>query len=405
MMIIYFLLSGLVAKRHYNFGHGIGRSGDLLEAQPKAAGSSILAELTNLLLLDLMKFLGIRTTTKSVIVPMATGMTILLSILSFKAARCGAKYILWSRIDQKSCFKSILATGAIPVIIEPKLVNEQLETDIELFESRILELEPENIICIISTTSCFAPRACDNIVELGKLCDKFNIPHLVNNAYGLQSTYYAHQIEQATRSGRVDLFIQSTDKNLMVPVGGAIIASSNCETINNVAKFYPGRASSSQSLDVFMTVLSLGRLGYKRMMTERSELFEYMKLKLSDLASKYHERVLNSNKNPISLAISLSTFDEDQLTRIGSMLFLRGVSGTRVITSFETKTMKEYKFQCWGSHTSICSTPYLTAAVALGIRKDEIDIFIAKLDKILTKIKLSQAVAENTDNIRVIKEI
>lgn len=403
--MILFFLSGLVAKRHYNFGHGIGRSGDLLEAQPKAAGSSILSELTNLLLLDLIKFLGIKTTTKSVIVPMATGMTILLSILSFKSARCGAKYILWSRIDQKSCFKSILATGAIPVIIEPKLTNEQLETDIELFESRILELEPENIICIISTTSGFAPRACDNIVELGKLCDKFNIPHLVNNAYGLQSTYCAHQIEQATRLGRVDLFIQSTDKNLMVPVGGAILASSNCETINNVAKFYPGRASSSQSLDVFMTVLSLGRLGYKRMMTERTELFEYMKLKLSDLASKYHERVLNSNKNPISLAISLSTFDEDQLTKIGSMLFLRGVSGTRVITTFETKTMGEYKFKCWGSHTSICSTSYLTAAVALGIRKDEIDIFIAKLDKIFTKIKHSQAVAENTDNVQVIREI
>ena len=35
--------SSLVARRHYGLGHGIGRSGDLTEVQPKAAGSSIRA--------------------------------------------------------------------------------------------------------------------------------------------------------------------------------------------------------------------------------------------------------------------------------------------------------------------------------------------------------------------------
>ena len=32
----------LVAQRHFGLGHGIGRSGDINEEQPKAAGSSLM---------------------------------------------------------------------------------------------------------------------------------------------------------------------------------------------------------------------------------------------------------------------------------------------------------------------------------------------------------------------------
>ena len=34
-----------------------------------------------------------------------------------------------------------------------------------------------------------------------------------------------HLVDAASRTGRVDCFVQSADKNLMVPVGGAIVAS------------------------------------------------------------------------------------------------------------------------------------------------------------------------------------
>ena len=40
--------------------------------------------------------------------------------------------------------------------------------------------------------------------------------------------------------GRVDAFIQSTDKNLLVPVGGAIVASCNEPFLQAVAQTYPG---------------------------------------------------------------------------------------------------------------------------------------------------------------------
>ncbi len=45
---------------------------------------------------------------------------------------------------------------------------------------------------------------------------------------------------QATRVGRLDAFVQSTDKNLMVPVGGAVVASHSEDFIKTVAQMYPG---------------------------------------------------------------------------------------------------------------------------------------------------------------------
>ncbi len=52
------VFSELVAKRHFHFAHGIGRSGDLAEVQPKAVGSSIINKLTNELVLDILKISG-----------------------------------------------------------------------------------------------------------------------------------------------------------------------------------------------------------------------------------------------------------------------------------------------------------------------------------------------------------
>jgi O-phospho-L-seryl-tRNASec:L-selenocysteinyl-tRNA synthase len=45
----------LVARRHYRMAHGIGRSGDIGELQPKAAGSSLLNRLTNRLTVDAIR--------------------------------------------------------------------------------------------------------------------------------------------------------------------------------------------------------------------------------------------------------------------------------------------------------------------------------------------------------------
>lgn len=54
--------SDIVARRHFRLGHGIGRSGDLTEAQPKAAGSTLLNMICNKLALDALRECGIRNT-------------------------------------------------------------------------------------------------------------------------------------------------------------------------------------------------------------------------------------------------------------------------------------------------------------------------------------------------------
>ncbi len=49
-----------------------------------------------------------------------------------------------------------------------------------------------------------------------KLCAKHGIAHIVNNAYGVQSAQLCALLTAACRRGRVDAFVQSTDKNFMV---------------------------------------------------------------------------------------------------------------------------------------------------------------------------------------------
>ena len=150
-------------------------------------------------------------------------------------------------------------------------------------------------------TSCFAPRAIDKIEEIAALCKKYEIFHLINNAYGLQSSKCCHVINQSSKSGRVDVVVQSTDKNLMVPVGGAVIASFDENIIKRISQFYPGRASSAQSLDVLITLLAMGKDGYKNLLLQRKECFNYLKDELKKVGEKYNEKVLETPNNPISI--------------------------------------------------------------------------------------------------------
>ncbi|KAB0801636.1 hypothetical protein PPYR_03822 [Photinus pyralis] len=191
--------SELVRRRHYYFGHGIGRSGDLTESQPKAAGSSLMYKLTNCLFHDLIKFMGISARCECLVVPVATGMALVLSMLSIRGVLPNAKYVIWSRIDQKSCFKSILSAGFIPIVIDTIKVGDQLQTNLNLLEEKIKELPRDSVLCVMSTTACFAPRACDDIEGIALLCNKYDIPHLINNAYGLQSKVIMKRIQKAQK--------------------------------------------------------------------------------------------------------------------------------------------------------------------------------------------------------------
>ena len=146
----------------------------------------------------------------------------------------------------------------------------------------------------------------------------------------------------------MDAYVQSTDKNLMVPVGGAIVAGPNKKFIDAIAQNYPGRASMSPILDVFITMLSMGSNTWKKLLKTRKELFKYSQEVLEKVAGKYDERMLITKGNNVSIGISLGNVCKGEITDkninnnnnndgknvvlldptyLGSMLFTRGVSG------------------------------------------------------------------------------
>lgn len=54
------------------------------------------------------------------------------------------------------------------------------------------------------------------------------------------SDMYPNVYFQGARVGRIDAFVQSLDKNFMVPVGGAIIAGFDEDFIKEISRTYPG---------------------------------------------------------------------------------------------------------------------------------------------------------------------
>ncbi|OMJ25459.1 O-phosphoseryl-tRNA(Sec) selenium transferase [Smittium culicis] len=370
------IASKLVYQRHFGFSHGIGRSGDIAENQPKAIGSSLLYKLANKLVLSSLKIAGIskKAVGDCIIFPMATGLTLSFCMQLIKSQNVSAKYVIWPRIDQKSCFKAIIGAGLQPVIIENLIEGDEIRTDIDSIEKKIIELGANNIACIYTTTSCFAPRVPDRLVQVSTICKNYNIPHLVNNAYGVQSTRCLGLLSEACTKGRVDYFVQSTDKNYMVPVGGSIIASPSLEKIEK---------------------LTIGI--YKR--------------------TKLFEPLSTDERNQATLSNLRKKKDESM---IGPMLYLRNVSGARSVNPSPSRTIEGYNFQNWCQHinfyfpessknielvrlksiendlnnlsisggekTLAKATSYLNVAVAIGFKEEDIDLFIEKLISVLDQI-------------------
>jgi len=88
-------------------------------------------------------------------------MAMMLVLLTLKQQRPKAKYVLWPRIDQKSCFKCMVSAGVEPVVVENVLEGDELRTDLQALEEYVQKLGEENVLCVLTTTSCFAPRTPD----------------------------------------------------------------------------------------------------------------------------------------------------------------------------------------------------------------------------------------------------
>ena len=386
------VFSKLVYRRHFGLGHGIGRSGDVAAVQPKAAGSSLINKLTNCLMLQAIRTAGILRAKAALVLPLATGMSIALCLLTIRQRiqaenqQSSAEYVVWARLDQKACVKAIYTAG-FKVAVVPTIVNgDAVQTDLEKMRAIIDEIGVGKIAAVISTTSCFAPRIADDVEAISRLCKESSLAHVVNNAYGLQVSKYCHMINEACRHGRIDYVVQSTDKNLMVPVGGAIVCSPTKARVEELALNYPGRASVAPILDVFITLLSMGKNGFMELLKKRKEVCQYLISSLESLAAETGERLLKTSRgNKISFAFTLSSVREP--TALGAHLFLRRISGARVVQPGASKTIVNTHFTGWGSSNDAYPTAYVTAAASIGMDFSDVDGFVAKLRSALNAFR------------------
>ena len=216
----------LVARRHYGLAHGIGRSGDISAEQPKAAGSTLLARLCNLLTADALRAAGLAEVAEATVLPLATGMALTLTLLALAKQRpSGARYVVWPRCDQKTCIKAVLAAGLGLIVVPNTLEGDQLRADVDAVRAAVNAVGVDAVVCVLTSSSCFAPRGADRLADVARLCAELGCGHVINNAYGVQSAALCAAVTAACRRGRVDAIVQSTDKNFMVPVGGAVVAA------------------------------------------------------------------------------------------------------------------------------------------------------------------------------------
>ena len=114
------IFSSLVKQKNFDMGHGIGRSGDVNALQPKAVGSSLMVKMTKAMTLNVLKkVIGLNCINDCIVLPFATGMSITLTLLALKSLKPEAEYVIWPRIDQKTCLKSIITANLKPLVIEP----------------------------------------------------------------------------------------------------------------------------------------------------------------------------------------------------------------------------------------------------------------------------------------------
>ena len=59
----------------------------------------------------------------------------------------------------------------------------------------------------------------------------------------------------------------------------------------------------------------------------------------------------------------------------------------RVIAPGKDTTVNGYTFKNFGSHSNMYPYAYLTAAAAIGMSKNDVDLFINRLEKVLLKSK------------------
>ncbi len=358
--------SPAVSRLAFGFHHGVGRSGDLAEAQPKAAGGSIMYYFANKLATDAIKRFGAPNIKRAMVFPLATGMTISLALY---AARNLTKRreVVYPQIDHKTPLKAIHLAG-----LQERIVRGEVNGDaVNVPAEKIRKAINENTAAILTTTTFFPPREPDKIKDIAKIAEEKKVPHIINNAYGVQSREIMKLIRGAIDAGRVDAIIQSTDKNFLSPVGGAIVASPNEEFLNDVSGAYAGRSTAAPIVQFLAAILSMGIEGYEKLRTQQEENRKFLELSLKEVAVRHSQRVLNVY-NPISVAMTL---EGRNAKKIGKALYTARVNGARALEK---------------NDFGVCCPQYVSSYInfdaGIGLQEREITLATERLDTVLKTV-------------------
>jgi O-phospho-L-seryl-tRNASec:L-selenocysteinyl-tRNA synthase len=318
--------SPLISELSQGFCHGIGRSGTLIAPQPKAPGASVLYELANRCALDAIQKFGAPNMKSAMVSPLSTGMSLALALAAAREESSDEKRtVVYPRIDHDSPMKAIKLTNLKAKIIDGKVDGDAVRVSIDDIGKAV----DKSCCAVLSTTTFFPPREPDSIREIAKIAAEQNIFHIINNAYGVQSRELMREIRSAADAGRVDAVVQSTDKNFLTPVGGAIITSPNDRFAERISTYYAGRASASPIYQFLAAILSLGIEGYEKLRDTQESNRSLLQKLLGEVAEACDERVLNV-KNQIACAMTISRTDPSTL---GGVLYSLRLSGPRVVQS------------------------------------------------------------------------
>jgi O-phospho-L-seryl-tRNASec:L-selenocysteinyl-tRNA synthase len=371
------IVSKLHLKTSAGFCHGVGRSGFLTAPQPKAPGGSIMYEIANYLARDTLRNFGLPNISEAIIVPLCTGMSLSLTLGALKPNEGESKgnikrTVIVPQIDHKSILKAIDLMGFKPKIVKGKIIGDSVRIPVEDIKESI----DNDSFAIISITSFFPPREPDDIKEISKMAQERDLVHIVINAYGVQSPEWMKLIRSAIDAGRVDAIIQSTDKNFLTPVGGALIASPIKENITKISQAYAGRASATPVVNFLISMLSLGTTGYQKLIEEQQKNRKLLEERLTKVAESINEKVLDIY-NPVAVALSLKNLKEEQLFSLGGALYNLRVTGPRVYNAKEN---------AFGTCCENYHTPYIVMNAAIGSKIKDITSAVERFEKAYIQI-------------------
>lgn len=358
--------SPLVEELAVGFCHGIGRSGVLVDPQPKAPGGSVMYFLANRLATDALKKFGLPNIKEAFVTPIGTGMTIALALAVARKLTEKTEAV-YPRADHKSPIKAIELVGLEKKVVEGEVVGDAVKVPVSKIEKAITE----KTAAIVTTTTFFPPREPDDIKAVAKIAEEKNIFHIINNAYGVQSPEIMKIIRGAIDAGRVDAVVQSTDKNFLCPMGGAIIASPDIEFMKEVSTTYAGRATAAPVVQFLVAILSLGVKKYEQLRAEQKKYRKLLEDLVEPIAKKRGERLLKAF-NPIAIAISITEPRDPR--EIAADLYNLRVTGPRGLRPTD-----------FGVCCPKYPTGYLTINAAIGVTESDIRKAVERVDEVLSK--------------------